>query len=671
MTASFGCLDHAVLKLKDGVNVLCLPNEKGKSTWSAFLLAMFYGIDSGERAGKGRLPVKEKYRPWSGAPMEGTLLLEHRGRRLVLQRTSERGRPMGAFRAYDPDTGLDVPGLTGENCGETLLGVERAVFQRSAFLSGADLAVTQDQALARRLGNLASSGEAADSYPAAEARLKTWKNRCRYHKTGLLPEAEARLRQTRETLEAVEDLRRQRLAAVQEQTALEAEAEALAQKDRAEWNARRTAARDALAQANQHAEVQAARTAALPETEALLTLAAKLDRAASAVDVPEAACPPALRGLDAAAILPKAQRDLGEYDRLTAGTEKGGGGYFVTGMLLLAGGAAFLLLRKWLPGAVLLALALPAFGGWLRQRRRNRRVREDLDRAAALLQQYGAEARDELLTLSLAWRDVLQARTRNQRQEWETALAIEEAAAFAPGTADIPSARAAVREALDLRRRDREVQQALEQAQARWQAVSGPTPPENPDLRALRLRCAALAAQAEALKRQEQALGGWEKLDAKRQALEAETDALRQREAALALALEALTAAERQMAQVYAPRLTGLAGDYFRTLTLGRYDGLILMEDFSLLAREAATGLTRPLAALSRGTQDQAWLALRLAMTRLLLPEDAPLVLDDVFGPFDESRTRAALEALAREQRQILIFTCRSLPSPANGKTEP
>ena len=84
----------------------------------------------------------------------------------------------------------------------------------------------------------------------------------------------------------------------------------------------------------------------------------------------------------------------------------------------------------------------------------------------------------------------------------------------------------------------------------------------------------------------------------------------------------------------------------------------------SLPAREAETGLTRPLAALSRGTQDQAWLALRLAMTRLLLPEGTPIVLDDALLTFDETRTRAALAVLALEGRQSLVFTCRSLAGP-------
>ena len=50
MRASFGCLENAELTLAPGLNVLTLPNESGKSTWAQFLLAMFYGVDTGERA---------------------------------------------------------------------------------------------------------------------------------------------------------------------------------------------------------------------------------------------------------------------------------------------------------------------------------------------------------------------------------------------------------------------------------------------------------------------------------------------------------------------------------------------------------------------------------------------------------------------------------------------
>ena len=40
MTATFGKLNHETLTLKPGLNVIQAPNEWGKSTWCAFLLAM-------------------------------------------------------------------------------------------------------------------------------------------------------------------------------------------------------------------------------------------------------------------------------------------------------------------------------------------------------------------------------------------------------------------------------------------------------------------------------------------------------------------------------------------------------------------------------------------------------------------------------------------------------
>ena len=96
-------------------------------------------------------------------------------------------------------------------------------------------------------------------------------------------------------------------------------------------------------------------------------------------------------------------------------------------------------------------------------------------------------------------------------------------------------------------------------------------------------------------------------------------------------------------------------------LTAGQWDSLVLQEDGALQLREAKSGLLRPLASLSRGTQDQAWLALRLALASLLLPPDTPLILDDALLTFDQGRTRAALELLRRLKRQVLLFTCRQL----------
>ena len=49
MKATFGNLEGSELELKAGLNIVTAPNEAGKSTWMAFIRAMFYGIDTTQR----------------------------------------------------------------------------------------------------------------------------------------------------------------------------------------------------------------------------------------------------------------------------------------------------------------------------------------------------------------------------------------------------------------------------------------------------------------------------------------------------------------------------------------------------------------------------------------------------------------------------------------------
>ena len=123
MTATFGKLEGQSLTLKPGLNRIHAPNEWGKSTWCAFLMAMLYGVDTRAKSTRGSLADKDHYAPWSGSPMSGRMELDWQGRNITIER-STRGRiPLGCFRAYETETGAEVPELTAENCGQMLLGV--------------------------------------------------------------------------------------------------------------------------------------------------------------------------------------------------------------------------------------------------------------------------------------------------------------------------------------------------------------------------------------------------------------------------------------------------------------------------------------------------------------------------------------------------------------------
>ena len=264
MTASFGKLQGVTLELKDGLNIIQAPNETGKSTWCAFLLSMFYGVNSRERERAGFIPNKIRYAPWSGSAMSGRLDCLADGRELTLTRTTRRQTaPMGEFQAVYAGTGDHVPELTGSTCGEALLGVSREVYERSAFIRQAGLPISQDAGLERRIASLITSGEEDTSYSEAADTLKKQLNRRRHNKTGQLPALEAELQETERQMAEVEVLalqltgaRAQTEAFAQQEAAL---SEELIRLDR--WEA--ALQRQALAQA--HATVQQAeqRAAAL------------------------------------------------------------------------------------------------------------------------------------------------------------------------------------------------------------------------------------------------------------------------------------------------------------------------------------------------------------------------------------------------------------------------
>ena len=259
MTATFGQLQGRTLELQEGLNIMQSPNESGKSTWCAFLASMLYGINSRERDRAGFIADKNRYAPWSGAAMSGRLDCGTDLGELTLTRTTRRQTsPMGEFSAVYAGTGDAVPDLTGRTCGETLLGVSREVFERSAFIRQSGLAVTQDAGLERRIAALISAGEEDTSYTEAADALKKQLNRRRHNKTGLLPALEAELAETERQLAeigALEGQLAQARAQAEELAAREASlAEELAAHDRWEAAQRRQALSGAEAAARETAE---------------------------------------------------------------------------------------------------------------------------------------------------------------------------------------------------------------------------------------------------------------------------------------------------------------------------------------------------------------------------------------------------------------------------------
>ena len=96
-------------------------------------------------------------------------------------------------------------------------------------------------------------------------------------------------------------------------------------------------------------------------------------------------------------------------------------------------------------------------------------------------------------------------------------------------------------------------------------------------------------------------------------------------------------------------------------LTGDRYAGVSLTRELDGFVQTGSGVLPRSALCLSKGTADQLYLAVRLAVCRLCLPEKPPIFLDDALSAFDDERLSLALELLweLSGERQVLLFTCQ------------
>jgi uncharacterized protein YhaN len=111
------------------------------------------------------------------------------------------------------------------------------------------------------------------------------------------------------------------------------------------------------------------------------------------------------------------------------------------------------------------------------------------------------------------------------------------------------------------------------------------------------------------------------------------------------------------------PETLAEASGYLERLTEGRYTRVWTPFGESSLCIDDDKRKSLTVDKLSRGTREQVFLALRLALVTAYNRRGAamPMVLDDVFVNFDNHRAQAAAEVLydvTRAGHQLLVFTC-------------
>lgn len=740
LIATFGRFQNEKLTLSPGLNVIEAPNEHGKSTWCGFLSAMLYGIDTSERDRNGHLSAKTRFRPWSGAEMKGTMELTLDGRDITLQRTGKSASLMKQLAAFYTGTADFVPGLTPETVGETVTGVTRDVFERTAFITRPELRVNQTTELEKRISSLVSTGDEGTSYTETDQLLRSWQRRLRHNRTGVLPALEEQLREVQQKADLLEssseDIANLRSNMERYQKQIEALEQDLVIHDKLSRRAAYHRLLDAEQAARASEERVNALTEALTKNGHLMTRAdVKGIREAAASVIPlktvaqdaERNLWKAEKALSDAAVKRSAsplsgqpqeavEKDIAEIRGLeervkavkvrkipkwvpTLITVAAALALLVTSGLLtpfaqwLPALAPFVATRIW--GIVVSALALAAgialFFVKLPQPHR------DADALRALLERYAVASSGKLEAMLASYnaicREEEKARVERDsaRLSYENASAAAEAAsaeAVARLSAFMPEVTSgeAVVEALNETERliDKLTHAEFDMISSQniYETLKGgydggaevdegylPTP-----LRSREDTKAAIertkAQLSDATRAFDLATGAQRtlgdpvlirgELQMLRDRLQSETEKYN----ALTLAVEVLEDANTELSTRFSPLVSRRAGEIFARLTDGRYEQLLFDKGFNAGAREKNDTVSRNVLALSEGTADAVYFALRLAMCELILDGSDPcaIVLDGALESFDDERCKRALDLLCEmaRRRQILLFTCHS-----------
>ena len=627
VTASFGKLQNETLRFHEGLNIIYAPNESGKSTWCAFIRAMLYGVDSSERSRAGYLPDKLKYVPWSGAPMEGTMELTADHCDITLTRTTRaRNAPMRDFSATYTGSNVPVENMNGSNAGELLTGVPKEVFRRSAFIEQGNVEVTGSPELEKRIAAIVSSGEEQTSYSEADERLRAWQRKRRWNRKGLLPELEGRMDDVKQQLQDMD-------GAVEHLEKLDGELKAAQQYsqrlEQAVIEARKHQRREALNRLNQ------GRTALNASSDAHDKAIEELSRRRQELREDE------LGDRSLPDLEQEVHRDLNRLQEL--------GDPRMRSKLVLPAIICFILAivaaavysaTEFLPLIILAAIlcvgAVLLLMGYTKDRQA---VQTAQEQRRQILKKYKATEGGQISAALERVRALHLALDEAEQQELAARARYEEVS----------------------RQQSNLEETAI--AELDFSSGSSEAAQLSRALTASRSKVEQLSAQIATLRGRLSAGGDPLVLASSLSCMQEEYEQMQGEYDAITLALEALRDADREIQTRFSPELGRVAARYMSAVTGGRYEDVLINRDFSARTRTKGDAVARDAEYLSAGTLDLMYLAVRLAVCELALPEGepCPLILDDALVSLDETRFAQAIELLKQiaKERQVILFTCR------------
>lgn len=166
---NFGKIHDYTVKFDDRVNIICEENGWGKSTFVAFIRAMFYGLEGdGKRSIEGN--ERKRYKPWQGGVFGGQLVFEIQGKKYLISRVFKDKKANDEFELRDVMTNLPSKEYTSR-IGEEIFKIDRASFVRTVFIEQNQCETSSTDDINAKIGQLADNSNDLNNFEAATTKL--------------------------------------------------------------------------------------------------------------------------------------------------------------------------------------------------------------------------------------------------------------------------------------------------------------------------------------------------------------------------------------------------------------------------------------------------------------------------------------------------------------------
>ncbi len=677
----FGKFENFEFEPIRGINVIYGGNESGKSTLMAFIKAVLFGLKGGRADKEGTPSESRRYKPWNGAKYGGYINIELDDfKRYRLERDFD----INSIKLYDEDfnevTGIFTGSRDGRGLAERLLGINESLFERTVFIKqlGTRIDGTSSKDLIERISNIGQSGYEDISYKKAHMALKeALKSQVGTGRsyTRPLDLIDRRLEELYLIERQVKDKARRRLETENRLKELEAEMAVLLDREHL------------LSLASEFNEVKeriVLQREKLEEIRFLNEGIRNLQKSVSELSKEKEELETQIHRISPQ--VEELSRELGglceEDDSSIRGTLEKQIRYMdileIFLLVLLIGTLSGSFFAGVIPVSISAIPAAALIAALFFRTSRKRKLKEvQLSQAEKagrvnLLEQQLENAQSGRRAAENQLRRVTEQLEVQKEQYQQQAKRLEDKHFIASrqDMSDMEGKADALSFELIRLLEDKVRTLTNNEASLINRVIESSNEIPAQELNMIKLNCSEQLQTKRLLKStllyRLADLGEEANTDAFEQemcGLTQQKKALEQRGEALNIAMETLEEASREVQKKYLPIMSKVFGSIFSDITSSKYTDVRAGDNLNIMLSDPLSKTVIPVSALSNGTVDQLYLALRVAISETVLKgnEMLPVILDEPFSQYDDSRTENALKLMDRlgKRQQIIIFTCK------------